>query len=208
MRPLVSVITPTYNRPKQLIECAKRVRQQTYENLEHIIVYDGYDPDLLFLHNIYSKDERYVPILPHALSKNWSSKLYNSFGIAPLLVGMLQAHGDYQVWLSDDDNMDKDYIETLVNLIESENVDFVYTQCWFYWYDQVISEGYKIGVSPPEHGQITNFLYKAELLNRPDCMPKFGTHPVDWTLVKQWLDAGATYKMLNEVKFYHRADQR
>lgn len=209
VRPLVSVITPTYNRQSHLVECAKRVREQTYPNLEHVIVHDGPDPELYFLEGLHGKrNERHVLIIPLDLAWNTSTTLHNSFGIAPLLAGMLLSNGVYQIWLSDDDHMDKDYIEKLVQLIERENVDFVYSKCWFYWHDQVISEGYEIGVEPPQHGQITNFLYKKSILYRPGFMPQFGTHPVDWALVNQWVQGGASYKMLDEVKFYHRADQR
>src|SRR5689334_12498131 len=176
MSKLVSVITPTYNRPKLLKKCHEMLLEQTYDNLEHVIVYDGPSDDFLY------DDKGKVRISTLELSRNWSSLLHNSFGIAPLVVGMLIARGDYQIWLSDDDEMTPEHIEKLVNLIETKNVDFVYSKCRFYWNGESKEEGYDIGTFPPELGQITNFLYKTELLYREGCMPMFDTHPVDWNL--------------------------
>ncbi len=45
---LVSVITPTWNRHDLLLNrCIPSVEAQTYPDIEHIIVSDGPDPDLL-----------------------------------------------------------------------------------------------------------------------------------------------------------------
>jgi GT2 family glycosyltransferase len=42
-RPLVSVITPTWQRHELLLEAIENVRQQTYRPIEHVIVSDGPD---------------------------------------------------------------------------------------------------------------------------------------------------------------------
>lgn len=39
-KPLVSIITPTYNSSKFINETVQSVRNQTYQNFEHIIVDD------------------------------------------------------------------------------------------------------------------------------------------------------------------------
>lgn len=190
---LVSVITPTWQRPELLAKCIENVKLQTYKNIEHIIVSDG----------PVNGDENNLL----ELGFNTSSLLHNSFGIGPLVVGMLRAKGKYQIWLSDDDEMDNTHIEKLINLIENSGCDFVYSKCRFYWKDYDKDTGYDIGTVPPRVGQITNFLYRTELLYRPGCMPVFGEHPIDWNLVRRWIETGATYTMLDEVTFYHRADR-
>ena len=198
---LVSIITPTYNRNELLLECVERVRQQTYMNIEHIIIHDG--PAIPGFNN-WMKNNGIKSV---ELGFNTSSTLHNSFGIAPLITGMMMANGYYQMWLSDDDEMEPDHIEKLVNLIEEYDVSFVYSKCLFYWKDKDKSSGYIIGTDPPRLGQITNFLYRRSILDWPECLPKFGTHPVDWNLVKQWINCGLTWKMLDEVTFFHRADR-
>lgn len=202
---LVSVITPTYNR--SILNCISMVKKQTYKNIEHVIVSDGpIREDVRVGFYIGTAFDDTIKLVE--LGYNTTQHFFNSFGIGPLVTGMMLASGDYQIWLSDDDTMDEDYIEKLVQLLESGDYGFVYSKCRFYWSGQSVESGFDIGTEPPRLGQITNFLYKKELLALPDGMPRFGTHPVDWHLVKQWMQQGVTYKMLDEVKFYHRADQR
>lgn len=40
-KPLISVIIPVYNGEKYLADCVNSIREQTYQNLEIIIVNDG-----------------------------------------------------------------------------------------------------------------------------------------------------------------------
>lgn len=204
MNKLVSVITPTWQRHELVKKCIDNVQSQTYDNIEHILVSDGEDESLWTALPI--KKSRFY-VMPNELKWNTSSVLHNSFGIAPLIMGMLMSGGDYQIWLSDDDEMDATHIEKLVNLLEQTDSDFVYSRCRFYWNGKSPVTGYNIGTDPPQLGQITNFLYKKELLFRPGCMPMFGTHPIDWWLVKTWMEHGAKWAMLPEVTFFHRADR-
>jgi hypothetical protein len=49
-------------------------------------------------------------------------------------------------------------------------------------------------------------LFRASCLHRFG-MPRWGTHPVDWSLVDDWMQAGATWAMLDDCTFSHRLDQ-
>ena len=46
-RPLVSVITPTWQRPELLRACIENVRAQVYRPLVHVVVSDGRDDALV-----------------------------------------------------------------------------------------------------------------------------------------------------------------
>jgi glycosyltransferase involved in cell wall biosynthesis len=210
MRPLVSVVTPTWQRPELLAETIRHLREQDYPNmLEHLIVSDG--PDM-----------RVEQVLDHArlrteygnpqlfsvqLGRNWSGLMPSSFGIAPLLVGYLMARGDYVANLSDDDRMSPDYISRLVALLEETGADFAYSKARFYWSDQRPEDGYDIGTDPPQHGQITSMVARTSCFWRFG-MPRWSSHPVDWSLISDWISAGARWAFLPEVLFWHRADQR
>ena len=51
-KPLVSVIIPSFNRIYFLIEAIRSVLEQTYNNLEIIVINDGSDEDLFNVENI------------------------------------------------------------------------------------------------------------------------------------------------------------
>ncbi len=198
-RPLVSVITPTWQRHDLLRETVENVRAQTYRPLEHVIVSDGPDAELDVPYN-----QSDVPINFVELGRNWSGDLRN-FGVAPLTVGMLLARGDYQMWLCDDERMTPEHIERLVDLLEATGVDFAYSKVRMHWKGQPPEQGWDIGSDPPAWGQITNFLYRTSLLNRG--MPSWGGHPIDWTLVQSWMQAGATWAFSPCTTITHRADR-
>src|SRR5438105_5557117 len=55
----VSVIIPTYNRAKLLFHCVKSVLDQTFHDLEAIVIDDGSDDDTsACLHDLAKTDER------------------------------------------------------------------------------------------------------------------------------------------------------
>src|SRR5678810_1424794 len=104
-RPLLSIITPTWDRHDLLAELIDHVREQTYPSIEHVIVSDGPD-DALSDFAVEDTCWWYGNHLPghtynvrwFSCGRNYSGLWPESFGVAPLTVGMLQAHGEYQVW--------------------------------------------------------------------------------------------------------------
>src|SRR5262245_12048180 len=112
-RPLVSVLTPTWQRPELLAGAIENVREQTYRPLEHVVISDG--PDLGFDARMGDQFRAGlildIPVRWVALGRNWSTYLPDSFCAAPTTVAMLLARGDVQGWLSDDERMTPDHIE-------------------------------------------------------------------------------------------------
>lgn len=206
-RPLVSIITPTWQRHELLLETIQNVREQTYRPLEHIIVSDG--PDVPLHMPILSEQQAaahrgWPPIAFVELGRNWSTFLPRSFGVAPLTVGAMMARGEYHMWLCDDERMKPDHVEHLVDLIESTGADFVYPHVLM-WKMAHPGVAWAIGTDPPEHGQITNFLYHASVLQK--AMYRFDIpEEGDWDLVSRWMAAGATWAMSDRCTISHRAD--
>lgn len=204
MRPLVSVVTPTWQRPDLLAETIRHVREQDYGWIEHIIVSDGLDRELLIPPR---NGDPFVPTYIE-LGRNWSGLMPASFGIAPLLVGYLAAAGDYVLpWCDDERALTQDHITRLVDLLESSGADFVYPRVRIWRNgDPDGPETAIIGTDPPENCQITHYLARASCFWRFG-MPRWGSHPVDWSLIEDWMAAGATWAMLDAVTFSHRLDQ-
>ena len=207
-RPLVSVVTPTWQRPELLAETIGHVREQDYPNVEHWVISDGLDnrqpPYVVGLRDALPP----VPMQYRYLGRNWSGLAPSSFGIAPLLVGYLMARGEYLMnWSDDDRALTTDHITGLVDLLESSGADFVYPKVRIWRVgDPDGPETAIIGSDPPRHGQITHMLFRASCLHRFG-FPRWGSHPVDWSLVSDWMAAGATWAMLDDVTFDHRLDQ-
>lgn len=208
-RPLCSVITPTWQRPDLLLEAMENVRAQTYRPLEHVIVSDGVDAGLRMRVNlaawVHNNGPCFVQTRFVELGRNWSSFLDNSFCAAPNVVGSLVARGDYGMWLADDERMEPDHIESLVDALEAEGADFAYSRVRLYRVGQTSEQGFDIGGSSPACGQITNVLYRTDLLKRG--LYPFGSGMTsDWACISQWINAGATWAYVPRVTMTHRID--
>lgn len=204
-RPLVSVLTPTWQRPGMLAGAIQNVREQTYRPLEHVIVSDGADRATAKV-AVFALDcaetadvlVRYV-----SLGRNWSTYLPASFCAAPTTVAMLVARGDYQVWLADDERMSPDHIALLVDALEAKGADFAYSKVELTWPDS--DRRVIIGTDPPQEGQITNCLYRTDLLKRG--LYPFGAGMTsDWACIRQWMEAGAVWAFVDRVTLTHRVD--
>jgi hypothetical protein len=203
-RPLVSVITPTWQRPDLLAECIENVRASSYRPLEHVIIGDGPDRKTarvavraLDCATVADVAVRYVP-----LGRNWSSFLPDSFCAAPMTVGMLVAGGAYQTWLADDERMEPDHVEGLVDALKAQGADFAYGRVDMWGPGRA---PWTIGSSPPQLGEITNVLYRADLL-RHGLYPFGAGMTSDWACIGQWIRAGATWAFVDRVTLTHRAD--
>lgn len=202
-RPLVSVITPTWQRPELLRGCIENVRAQRYRPLEHVVVSDGEDEAMWRAARRATASE--VPVQFIELGRNWSTFLPDSFCAAPTVVGMLVAAGDYQTWLADDERAEPDHIASLVHALESRRADFAYGRVRMHRVGQQPASGYEIGADPPREGQITNCLYRADLLKRG--LYPFGAGMTsDWACIRRWLDTGATWAYVPRVTLTHRID--
>lgn len=225
-KPLVSIVIPTWQRIEECETTIVHIRsEQTYKNLEIIVICDGQDPLLLeHLTEQYYLQHEDIEFKPEGdikfvqLGRNWSGLDPSSFGIAPLLVGYLMARGRYVMpWCDDERALIPDHIEKMVQAMETpignDNhgklvfPDFAYPRVHIWRHNNPNNhENTIIGTAPPVHGQITHYIF------RPENFIKFGypdwnSHPVDWSLVDKWQKAGAIGAMIPEVTFEHRLDR-
>lgn len=110
----VSVIIPTYGRPEYLKRAVDSVLNQTYHNLE-IIVVDDNNPDTIARKETENTMRGYlefknVHYLKHECNKN---------GSAARNTGIRQAKGKYMCFLDDDDEMLPKRIEVFVDKMDS-----------------------------------------------------------------------------------------
>lgn len=201
VRPLVSVVTPTWQRHELLVErCIPAVRAQTYPNVEHLIVSDGPDPELAS--KLASLPPSRVPIRFYELGRNWSTFLTESFCVIPSTVGDFLAHGEFLTNWADDDYATPEHLELSVDALERENGHFSFPQVTMLFPD---GRNYVIplpGVTQPVFGQITCVVYRASLIDRSHWQMHEGMMS-DWTLFKRWLNAGAKAVFVPHNTFTH-----
>lgn len=209
-RKLVSVITGTYDRPRELKNAIDTIRAQTYPSIEHCIVHDG--PASEEVQEVMGQafsDEK-VKLKWVETGRQWSQFLANSISAVPYQVAQWLASGDYLMWLADDEEVTPDHIELLVNLLEERDVDFVYSKSEI-WFNPRAMKGYirkndVIGKPTPTCGNITQALLRAELLDYRGFMTHVGSG-TDWDQVSHWMEAGASWAFLDQVTHIHRVDK-
>jgi glycosyltransferase involved in cell wall biosynthesis len=114
---LVSVIIPTYNREKFLQEAVNSVLNQTYKNLEIIIVDDGSTDNTRAVVENYLKDKR----VKYFFQKNKGHSVARNTGI-------INATGKYIMFLDDDDYYFPYSVDKLLTFIKKqpESVKMIY----------------------------------------------------------------------------------
>ena len=113
MNTLISVIVPVYNTEKYLERCVKSLIQQTYRNIEIILVNDG-SMDKSF--EICKKlQEKYKNIILINKKNGGLSSARNA--------GIEVANGEYIAFLDSDDWVTQDCYEYMLNLAVTNNAE-------------------------------------------------------------------------------------
>jgi len=104
MNELVSIIIPVYNVEKYLRRCLDSVINQTYQNLEIIIVNDGSpDHSQIIIDEYAARDTRIIPLIQEN----------RTLGLARN-AGMKIARGDYVAFVDSDDYIETDCIAIMM----------------------------------------------------------------------------------------------
>lgn len=161
---MISVIIPTYNRTRLLVErCLPSVFAQTIQDQEILVVGDG--TEQATVDAMAGLPVRFWN-LPHQDYPEDPLDRWGLLGLNALNFGLDQAKGEWIAVLADDDEWTPDHHEVLLNA--SEGVDHVYGQSDTYKNGQPIGQLY--GKWPPGDGQFCNGanLYRASLGYRYD----------------------------------------
>ena len=121
----VSVITATTGNAR-LADCIESVRNQTYKNIEHVVVVDGRSrwesvSEILDALEFPNGSNEHVIVLPHptGLNRFNGHRIYGGFSFL--------ASGDYIAWLDDDNEFTPNHIESLVTITEEKKLDWAYS---------------------------------------------------------------------------------
>ncbi len=124
MTELISVIVPIYNTEKYLVECVESIREQTYSNIEIILVDDGSTDASIEICDEFSKKDSRVRVFH---KENEGSAVAKNFGIQ-------QSKGEYIILVDSDDIVSDKMIEVLYTHIKEKNADIAIGN--YYIYDE------------------------------------------------------------------------
>ena len=105
MEPLVSVIVPVYNVEKYLNKCVDSIVNQTYKNLEIILVDDGSPDNCPQMCDDWAEKDSRIKVI-HKENGGVSSARNT---------GLDKANGEYISFIDSDDYIDKDMFKTLLD---------------------------------------------------------------------------------------------
>lgn len=181
--PVVSVLIPTFNRPRYLSEALASALHQSYSNLQVIVVNDG-GQDVSSIVNSFS-DRRIIFInrkenrgLPFTLNE-----------------ALVRAQGKYVCYLGDDDRYYPHHIETLVDVLENK------TDCQVAYSDlykahckvmpdgsrQVLSKVVKVSRDFDRFFMLYyNHVLHVSLMHRRDLLEKTGLYNEELNVLIDW----------------------
>ncbi|WP_303997430.1 glycosyltransferase family 2 protein [Megamonas hypermegale] len=114
----VSVIIPVYNVESYLERCLNSVLNQTYKDIEIILVNDGSTDSSGEICDKYGNKDKRIKVL-HQINKGVSYARLNGFNIS---------QGEYITFVDPDDYLALQMVEKMVYAIENKNVDMVSCQ--------------------------------------------------------------------------------
>ena len=113
---LISVVVPVYNVEKYIERCVVSIVNQTYTNLEIILVDDGStDQSGLICDELNNQDDRIKVI----------HKMNEGLGLTRNR-GVTEAKGEYICFIDSDDYVEKQYIETIYFDLKKQEADVCY----------------------------------------------------------------------------------
>lgn len=126
--PLVTVVVPTYKRADRLSAALRSIANQTYSNLEILVVNDnvpGTDWDVATTATLSAFEDKRLTVV-HTTGQIGGGAARN--------FACRSANGEYLAFLDDDDEFMPDKIETQLRFILENNLDM----CWqdISWFDE------------------------------------------------------------------------
>lgn len=155
---LVSVIVPCYNVEKYLAECVISITNQSYKNLEIILLNDcSTDHTLETMRSLKETDER-IQIVD--LKQNQGLSAARNIGIE-------LANGEYISFVDSDDILSTGFYEMMVGKMETDDEIDIVVCPLMYFPLMYTSASSRAGLSIEERNFVTEFEYeKADLIKR------------------------------------------
>lgn len=113
MKDLISIIVPIYNVEKYLSKCIDSIINQTYQNIEIILVDDGSPDNCSQICDDYAERDKRIVVVH---KKNGGLSDARNYGLDV-------CKGEYITFIDSDDYVESNYIEVLYRLLKDTNSD-------------------------------------------------------------------------------------
>lgn len=192
----VTVVLPTYNGEEFLRQSIDSVLNQTYKEIQLIIVDDCSTDQTPRIADAYAQKDQRVSVIHNKENQ----KLPRSLNI-----GFAAAEGDYWTWTSDDNWYEPEAIEKMVHYLEQHPAEGLVAADFRKYYGESVT-AMSVDVSPGHLLQDTIgacFLYRAELAK------EVGDYNADCFLAEDyeyWLRMGlkSRFGKINEILYHYR----
>ena len=195
--PLVSLIIRTKDRPDLLANAVKSVSQQTYTNIELVVVNDGGE-DVEDVIKTLSED---IPVIYIAHENNMGRA-------AAANTGLKASNGDCINFLDDDDILYPQHIETLVTWISLKRGNVAYSSVLSVYFDKppYLTERrkkdeliYNIAFDP-DRLLFQNYIPLMSVMFKKGCLNKAGIFDEKLSVFEDW---DLWIRMSRHFTFYH-----
>lgn len=194
---LVSIIVPVYNVEPYIKKCIQSLCDQTYQNIEIIIINDGsLDGSEKIIIDNYSSDDR----IKYYKKENGGLSSARNFGIE-------KCKGDFIAFVDSDDWVDNQFVDCLVsNLVESKsgiaicNMDYIFSNGKIKKRTPKINQTKCVSSEEALKELLIGRQYKCHAQNKMYVAELFKKTGIRFPLGKIYEDVFTTYKLIYEAK--------
>ena len=213
MQPLLSIIVPIYNVEQYLDRCIQSILNQTYQNLEIILVDDGATDCSGAIADSYAAKDKRIKVFHKENGGLSDARNY----------GLEHVTGDYILFIDSDDFIVNIMCERLITVASSNNADIVSCNYYIYRGDDDISihtmsvqddkrtftgmdmlRYYLLKTEPFDLNVVWNKIFKLDLFNgvEPVHFPKGRVQEDNFTIFRLFLNANSIVTV-NEPLYYY-----
>lgn len=192
MNELISVIVPVYKVEEYLRRCIDSIINQTYKNLEIILVDDGSPDNCGKICDEYAKKDDRINVI-HKENGGLSDARNAGIDIA---------NGKYITFIDSDDYVSEDYVEFLYSLIKENNADISMGKHFIIYKNDIINTGTDLkNILKPKEA-LEKMLYSNDLdvsawakLYKKELFQN-----IKYPKGRLYEDAATTYKLIDKSK--------
>lgn len=166
-----SIIVPVYKTEKYLSDCIESIVNQTYNNLEIILVDDGSADNCPSICDEWALKDSRIKVIH---KKNEGS-------VAARKTGFSQATGEYVGFVDSDDRIDRDMYKKIYDSVRKYHSDCVITQFYFSFADRNLKSDYLLDKSFYSRDDIEKSIFPYMVFKGQ--YYRFGIFPNCWSKV-------------------------